>query len=83
MTDRIVTYGLFIDPPLGRAGMTETEVRRSGRPALIAKRPMSKVSRAKERSETQGFRKALVDAETKRFLGAVVLGIAVRGERAL
>jgi len=75
VTDRIVTYGLFIDPPLGRAGMTEAEVRRSGRPALIAKRPMSKVSRAKERSETQGFMKALVDAETKRFLGAVVLGI--------
>ncbi len=75
VTDRIVTYGLFIDPPLGRAGMTETEVRRSGRPALIAKRPMSKVSRAKERSETQGFMKALVDAETKRILGAVVLGI--------
>ena len=75
VTDRIVTYGLFIDPPLGRAGMTEAEVRRSGRPALIARRPMSKVSRAKERSETQGFMKALVDAETKRILGAVVLGI--------
>ncbi len=75
VTDRIVTYGLFIDPPLGRAGMTEAEVRRSGRPALIAKRPMSRVGRAKERSETQGFMKALVDAETKRFLGAVVLGI--------
>ena len=75
VTDRIVTYGLFIDPPLGRAGMTEAEVRRSGRPALVARRPMSKVARARERGETQGFMKALVDAETKRFLGAAVLGV--------
>jgi pyruvate/2-oxoglutarate dehydrogenase complex dihydrolipoamide dehydrogenase (E3) component len=75
VTDRIVTYGLFIDPPLGRAGMTEAEVRASGRPALVARRPMSRVARAKEKGETQGFMKALVDAETKRFLGAVVLGI--------
>ena len=75
VTDRIATYGLFIDPPLGRAGMTEAQVRASGRRALVARRPMSKVARAKEKGETQGFMKALVDAETKRFLGAVVLGI--------
>ncbi len=75
VTDRIVTYGLFIDPPLGRAGMTESEVRRSGRAALVAQRPMSRVARAKEKSETQGFMKVLVDAQTKRFLGAMVLGI--------
>jgi len=75
VTDRIVTYGLFIDPPLGRAGMTEAEVRRSGRPALVARRPMSRIGRAKEKGETQGFMKALVDAETERFLGAVVLGV--------
>ncbi len=75
VTDRIVTYGLFIDPPLGRAGMTEAEVRASGRRALVASRPMSKVARAREKGETQGFMKALVDAETKRFLGAMVLGI--------
>ena len=75
VSDRIVTYGLFIDPPLGRAGMTEAEVRASGRRALVARRPMAKVARAKEKGETQGFMKALVDAETKRFLGAMVLGI--------
>ncbi len=75
VSDRIPTYGLFIDPPLGRAGMTDREVRRSGRKALVAKRPMKRVARAKERGETQGFMKAVVDAETKRFLGAAVLGI--------
>jgi pyruvate/2-oxoglutarate dehydrogenase complex dihydrolipoamide dehydrogenase (E3) component len=75
VTDRILTYGLFIDPPLGRAGMTEAQVRQSGRPALVAERPMSRVARAKEMGETQGFMKAFVDAETKRFLGAVVLGV--------
>ncbi|HET7294513.1 MAG TPA: FAD-containing oxidoreductase [Vicinamibacteria bacterium] len=75
VTDRIVTYGLFIDPPLGRAGLTEDEVRRSGRRALVARRPMSRVARAKEKGETQGFMKVIVDAATKRILGAVVLGV--------
>ncbi len=75
VSDRILTYGLFIDPPLGRAGMTEREVRASGRPALIGKRAMTQVGRAKERSETQGFMKILIDAETKRILGAAILGI--------
>jgi pyruvate/2-oxoglutarate dehydrogenase complex dihydrolipoamide dehydrogenase (E3) component len=73
--DRITTYGLFIDPPLGRAGMTEAEVRRSGRNALVAKMPMEDVGRAYERSETKGFMKIIVDAESKQLLGAALLGI--------
>ena len=75
VTDRITAYGLFIDPPLGRVGMTEREVRASGRKALIGKMMMTRVGRARERSETQGFMKVLVDAETKRILGAAILGI--------
>jgi pyruvate/2-oxoglutarate dehydrogenase complex dihydrolipoamide dehydrogenase (E3) component len=75
VTDRILTYGLFIDPPLGRVGMTEKEVRDSGRPALVGKMMMSRIGRARERSETQGFMKILVDAETKKILGAAILGI--------
>lgn len=74
VSDRITAYALYIDPPLGRAGMTEAEVRKSGRPALIATRPMTKVSRAVEKGETQGFMKVLVDAETKKILGAAILG---------
>jgi pyruvate/2-oxoglutarate dehydrogenase complex dihydrolipoamide dehydrogenase (E3) component len=74
VSDRINTYGLFIDPPLGRAGMTESEVLRSGRPALVGKRPMSKVGRAVEKGETQGFIKVVVDAESKQILGAAILG---------
>ena len=73
--DRITTYGLFIDPPLGRAGMTEKEVKRSGRKALVARMPMEDVGRAYERSETKGFMKIIVDAETKQILGAALLGI--------
>jgi pyruvate/2-oxoglutarate dehydrogenase complex dihydrolipoamide dehydrogenase (E3) component len=73
--DRIITYGLFIDPPLGRAGMTEKEVRRKGIKALVAKMPMEDVGRAYERSETKGFMKIIVDAETKLLLGAALLGI--------
>ena len=75
VSDRIATYGLFIDPPLGRVGLTEAEVRKSGRPALVGKRPMTKVSRAVEKGETRGFMKLLVDAETKRILGAAILGV--------
>jgi len=76
VSDRIPTYALFIDPPLGRAGITEREVRTSGRPALIAKMPMSRVGRALERSETLGFMKVIVDAKTDRILGAALLGLA-------
>ena len=75
VSDRITTYGLFIDPPLGRAGMTEREVRASGRKALIGTMMMARVGRARERSETQGFMKILIDAESKRILGATILGI--------
>src|SRR5215831_12507768 len=75
VSDRITAYALYIDPPLGRAGMTETEVRKSGRKALIGKRPMTRVGRAVEKGETDGFMKILVDAETKKILGASLLGI--------
>jgi pyruvate/2-oxoglutarate dehydrogenase complex dihydrolipoamide dehydrogenase (E3) component len=75
VSDRITAYALYIDPPLGRAGMTEVEVRKSGRKALIGKRPMTQVGRARERGETDGFMKILVDAETKKILGASLLGI--------
>jgi pyruvate/2-oxoglutarate dehydrogenase complex dihydrolipoamide dehydrogenase (E3) component len=74
VSDRIVAYNLYIDPPLGRAGMTETQVRDSGRKALVGMRPMTRVSRAVEKGETQGFIKIMVDAESKQFLGASILG---------
>jgi pyruvate/2-oxoglutarate dehydrogenase complex dihydrolipoamide dehydrogenase (E3) component len=74
VSDRITTYALFIDPPLGRCGMTEAEVRKSGRKALAANYPMSRVSRAIEKGETQGFMKIAVDAENKEILGAAILG---------
>jgi pyruvate/2-oxoglutarate dehydrogenase complex dihydrolipoamide dehydrogenase (E3) component len=73
--DRILTYGLFVDPPLGRAGMTEKEVKRSGKKALVAKMPMEDVGRAYERSETKGFMKIIVDAESGQLLGTALLGI--------
>ena len=75
VSDRIMAYALYIDPPLGRAGMTAAEVRRSGRKALMAKIPMTQVGRAREKGETDGFMKILVDAESKRILGASLLGI--------
>lgn len=75
VSDRITAYALYIDPPLGRAGMTEAEVRKSGRKALIGKRPMTRIGRAVEKGETQGFMKVLVDAETKEILGASLLGV--------
>lgn len=74
VTDRLPTYALYTDPPLGRVGLTEDEVRRSGKPALIGTRPMTKVSRAIEKGETEGFIKVLVDAKTKQILGASILG---------
>ena len=73
--DRILAYALFVDPPLGRAGITEAQARNSGRPALMAKMPMERVGRAVERSETKGFMKILVDADSQRLLGAALLGI--------
>ena len=74
VSDRILAYALYIDPPLGRAGLTETDVRRSGRKALLGKRPMTRVGRAVEKGETQGFMKIVVDAESKQILGAAILG---------
>ena len=74
VSDRIQAYALYIDPPLGRCGMTDAEIRKSGQRALIAKYPMIRVSRAYEKSETQGFMKICVDAETKQILGAAILG---------
>ena len=76
ISDRIACYALFIDPPLGRVGLTEREVRAGGRPALMAKMPMQRVGRAREAGETQGFMKVLVDAESQQMLGAAILGLS-------
>jgi pyruvate/2-oxoglutarate dehydrogenase complex dihydrolipoamide dehydrogenase (E3) component len=76
VSDRITAYALYTDPPLGRAGMTEVEVRKAGRPALIATMAMEDVSRAYEKGETKGFMKILVDQETKQILGASLLGVS-------
>jgi pyruvate/2-oxoglutarate dehydrogenase complex dihydrolipoamide dehydrogenase (E3) component len=75
LAKRIPTYALFIDPPLGRVGMTEKEARASGRNVLMAIRPMKRMARAREKDETQGFAKILVDADTETFLGAAVFGV--------
>lgn len=74
VSDRIQAYALYIDPPLGRCGMTDAEIRKSGRAALATKYPMSRVGRAVEKGETQGVIKISVDAETKQVLGAAILG---------
>ena len=74
VSDRITTYGLFIDPPLGRAGMTEAEALSAGRKVLVGKRPMTRVGRAIEKGETQGFMKVMVDASNEKILGAAILG---------
>lgn len=76
VSDRITAYNLYIDPPLGRVGMTEAEVRKSGKVALVAQMPMENVGRAFEKGETRGFMKILVDMETKQILGASLLGLA-------
>ena len=76
VSDRIPCYGLFVDPPLGRVGMTEDQVRASGRKALVGTRLMENVGRARERSETAGFIKIHVDADTEEILGAAILGIS-------
>ncbi|AKR55942.1 mercuric reductase [Devosia sp. H5989] len=73
VSDRIDTYALFVDPPLGRVGMSEAEARKSGRRVLAGKMPMTRVGRAKEKGETQGFMKVLVDADSEQFLGAAFL----------
>ncbi|MDO3635626.1 FAD-containing oxidoreductase [Mycolicibacterium arseniciresistens] len=75
VSDRITTYALYIDPPLGRAGMSVDQVRASGRKALVGKRPMTRVGRAVEKGETQGFMKVVVDADTEEILGAAIFGV--------
>jgi len=75
VSDRVPAYALYVDPPLGRAGMTERELREDGRRALVARLPMARVGRAKERGETLGLMKILVDASTRKILGAAILGI--------
>jgi pyruvate/2-oxoglutarate dehydrogenase complex dihydrolipoamide dehydrogenase (E3) component len=74
VTDRITAYNLYIDPPLGRAGMSERDARGSGRRVLKGSRPMTRVGRAVEKGESQGFMKVLVDADSKEMLGATILG---------
>ena len=75
VNDRITAYGLFIDPPLARVGMTDTEIRKSGRRALTGRRLMTRVGRAVEKGEAQGFMKITVDADTREILGAAILGV--------
>jgi pyruvate/2-oxoglutarate dehydrogenase complex dihydrolipoamide dehydrogenase (E3) component len=74
VSDRITAYALYIDPPLGRCGLTDAEVRQSGRPAMVGQRPMTRVGRALEKGETQGFMKVTVDSTSKEILGAAILG---------
>ena len=76
VTDRITAYALYTDPPLGCVGMTEAEVRNTGKPALIATLPMENVSRAYEKGETTGFMKILVDRDSEQILGASFLGLS-------
>jgi len=75
VSDRIAVYGLFIDPPLGRVGMTEAEAHRAGRKIRVGRRPMARIARAREKGETQGFMKLLVDADSQALVGAAVLGV--------
>jgi pyruvate/2-oxoglutarate dehydrogenase complex dihydrolipoamide dehydrogenase (E3) component len=75
LTDRVPCYALYVDPPLGRAGMTEAEARESGRRILCGRRPMSTVGRAKEKDETRGFMKLLVDADSEQIVGASIFGV--------
>jgi pyruvate/2-oxoglutarate dehydrogenase complex dihydrolipoamide dehydrogenase (E3) component len=74
VSDRIEAYAIYVDPPLGRVGLNADAARRTGRAHLVGERPMTRVSRAVEKDETQGFMKAIVDAETKRIVGATILG---------
>ena len=76
LSQRVPGYALYVDPPLGRVGMTEAQARQSGRPLLVSKRPMTRVGRAVERGQTQGFMKLVAAAETRRVLGAAILGVS-------
>jgi pyruvate/2-oxoglutarate dehydrogenase complex dihydrolipoamide dehydrogenase (E3) component len=74
VSSRVPGYALYIDPPLARAGITHAQARASGRPLLTSTRPMSRVGRAVEKGETLGFMKVVADAETRKILGAAILG---------
>jgi pyruvate/2-oxoglutarate dehydrogenase complex dihydrolipoamide dehydrogenase (E3) component len=74
VSDRVPAYALYIDPPLGRVGMTQAEAQASGRPLLVGHRPMTRVGRAIEKGETLGFMKIVVDAQTRQILGGAILG---------
>jgi pyruvate/2-oxoglutarate dehydrogenase complex dihydrolipoamide dehydrogenase (E3) component len=74
VSERIPAYALYIDPPLGRVGQTEAEARATGRRLLIGQRPMTRVARAIEKGDTRGFMKVVVDADTRKILGAAILG---------
>lgn len=74
VSDRILGYALYTDPPLGRVGLTEAQARAIGRPLLVGRRPMTRVGRAVEKGETQGFMMAIADADTHQILGAAILG---------
>jgi pyruvate/2-oxoglutarate dehydrogenase complex dihydrolipoamide dehydrogenase (E3) component len=75
VSERIPAYALYVDPPLGRVGLTETEARKTGRPLLVGSRPMTRVSRAVEKGETLGLMKVVADAQTRQILGAAILGV--------
>jgi pyruvate/2-oxoglutarate dehydrogenase complex dihydrolipoamide dehydrogenase (E3) component len=74
VSDRITAYALYTDPPLGRAGLSEAEARKTGKRVLVGRRPMTRVSRAREKGETQGFMKLVADADSGQILGAAILG---------
>jgi pyruvate/2-oxoglutarate dehydrogenase complex dihydrolipoamide dehydrogenase (E3) component len=75
VSERLTSYALFVDPPLGRVGLTDAQVRATGRPALVSKLMMARVGRAREMGETTGFMKVVVDAETRHILGAAIFGV--------
>ncbi|MEI9903269.1 MAG: FAD-dependent oxidoreductase [Asticcacaulis sp.] len=81
VSDRIAGYALYIDPPLGRVGLTQAQAEKTGRPLLVGHRPMTRVGRAVEKGETKGFMKVVADAETHKILGAAILG--VNGDEAI
>ncbi|TCP92852.1 pyruvate/2-oxoglutarate dehydrogenase complex dihydrolipoamide dehydrogenase (E3) component [Sphingomonas sp. PP-CE-1A-559] len=74
LSERLVGYALYTDPPLGRVGMTQAQAEKTGRSILVSKRPMTRVGRAVEKGETKGFMKIVADADTQRILGAAILG---------
>jgi len=75
LSDRIPAYALYTDPPLGRVGLTEAQARATGRAIRVGRRPMTRVARAVEKGETDGFMKIVLDAESQEILGAAILGV--------